>query len=223
MADAYTVIGNIAHRVCPHPLWDVYRGWIETNNLPEQSLRTASDFVTTHPVPILPGDAALSEPLLTRLLAEGIPDPDIAVFVIARILFGLVVLRTYLGLKPSHDAHIWRLWLGGELRRRYTTAERALQACTTIRVGASAKGVLDVIPHNGPSRPSFKITPSLEPCTDDDASLVEHLQIHWSESSNQWLSGQGIPPLAKATTTQVTPRPRPKRCTGKLQPASGAC
>jgi len=217
MNDAFPMILNIAFRACNHPLWDVYQKWAKPKGPSGRRLQTASDFVAVHSVPILPGDAALSQPLLTRLLEERVPDPDTAVFVIARTLFDLVTLRTYLGLKPSHDAHIWRLWLEGCLRKRPTTAERALQACTTIRIGASANGTLNSIPYNRPGRSGFKIIPSLEPCVDNDASLVDCPRVSWSESSEQQLSCPGMPSLVKVTTTESRPRPRPTRRARELQ------
>ena len=220
MTDAFPVIHNIARRACHHPLWDVYKKWLKTNNPSERSLRIASGFMAEHSVPVLPGDAALSEPLLARLLREEVPDPDIAVFVIARTLFDLVVLRTYLGLQPSHDAHVWRLWMEGRLKRRPTTAERALQACTTIRTGISANGIINSIPYNEPGQSNFKI-PCLESCIDDDISLVEFPQTHWLESSEQQLSGPGIPAFVKVTMTEPRPCPRPTKRAWKLQPASG--
>lgn len=217
MIDAFPMVLNIARRACHHPLWDVYQKWVKANSPSEQSLRATSDFMAVHLVPILPGDAALSEPLLTRLLGEAVPDPDTAVFVIARILFGLVALRTYLGLQPSHDAHIWRLWLEGRLKKRPTVAERVLQACTTIRMGSDANGIVSSIPYSESDQSGFKIIPCLEPCADDDSLLVDYPQIHWLESSEQQLSSPGAPSFVEAAMVESRSRPRPTKRARKPQ------
>jgi hypothetical protein len=204
MDDAFPAILAIARRISHHPLWDVHQQWVEVNYAPGRDLQTASKFMAMHSVPILPGDAGLSEPFLTRLLQMKVQDPGTAVFVIARILLNLVVLRTYLGLQPSHDAHVWRTWRAGALKRRYTAAERALQACTTIRTGVGVDGFIKSRPYTGP-RP--KIVACLEPCVDADPLLIDHPQVNWSESPDQILSGQGIHP---AEESNPKPRGRPQ-------------
>lgn len=212
MDDAFPAILAIARRVCHHPLWDVYQQWTEANGAPGHILRTASNFTAAHPVPILPGDAGLSEPFLARLLQIGVRDSAKAIFVIARTLFYLVILRTYLGLQPSHDAHIWRIWRAGTFRRRFTPAERALHACTTVRTGVCADGSIKSRPHSGIR---LKIVPFQETHAGADSSLIDHPEVNWLESSEQMLSNQGRY-RAEESSPKHTNRPRPTKRTPRL-------
>lgn len=205
MDDALPTILTIARKVHCHPLWDVYQQWTEANGSLGRNLRLSSEFMTAHSVPILPGDAGLSEPFLARLLQMGVQDSGTTVFVIAQILFHLVILRTYLGLQPSHDAHIWRTWRSGAFKRRYTPAERVLQACTTIRIGVGVDGSIESRPNTGSH---FKIVPCSEDCVDADTLLIEHPEVNWLESSEQMLSGQGVH-HAEESSPKCRGRPRP--------------
>ena len=62
------------------------------------------------------------------------PNRDLLIFGVARVLFELVIIRSYLGLPPAHDAHIYEAWSKKLLQRRFTQEEHALEACRTNRV-----------------------------------------------------------------------------------------
>ena len=219
MDDAFPAILAIARKVHYHPLWDIYQQWVKANGPIGRNLGIASVFTAAHSVPILPGDAGLSEPFLTRLLQLGVQDSGAAVFVIAQILFHLVVLRTYLGLRPSHDAHIWRIWRADAFKRRYTPAERVLQACTTIRIGVGVDGSIKSRPYTGSH---LKIVPCLEDCVDIDALLIEHPEVDWLESSEQMLSGRGVHHVEESSPKR-SGRPRPVKRVPRLPSDSGHC
>jgi hypothetical protein len=207
MENAFPSILSIALTNRHHPLWDMFRQWNESAGLSGNKIHKAAAFLSSHPVPILLGDAALSEPLLARLARRGVYNED-AVFVIARILFGLVALRTYLGLQPPHDAHIWRVWSEGKFKRRLTPAERALEACTTTRIAVGAEGAIQSIPFHKSLQLGFKIIPCTDPCTEDDSLLVDYPPTSWEKAQDCQLSG----PEATATSGSVAkPRPRPTR------------
>ena len=212
MEDAFPSILSIACLRHHHPLWDLFRQWNEPTGLPGNKTHKASNFLSSHPVPILLGDAALSERLLVRLVQRGVSDED-AVFVIARILFGLVTLRTYLKLQPSHDAHIWKIWSEGKFKRRLTPAERALEACTTTRTAVGTRGAIQSIPCHRLRQLGFKIIPGPDPCIGDDSFLVDYPPTTWEQGQNYQLSRQG----ATATPEPVA-KPRPLPVKRKRQP-----
>ena len=207
MEDAFSTILSIAVTTRQHPLWDLFLKWTRSNGTSSRKIRTASDFLSSHPVPILPGDAALSEPLLARLVRNGVSED--AVFVIARILFGLVVLRTYLELQPSHDGHIWKMWSEGKFRRRLTPAERAFEACTTTRTGIGADGTIQSTPSNGLHRLGLRIIPCADPCVEDDSFLVDYPPVSWEQGKDYQLSGPRTGETS-GLTSGLTSKPRPR-------------
>lgn len=212
MEDAFPSILSIARSDRHHPLWDFFHQWNGAAGLPGDKMHKASNFLSSHPVPILLGDAALSEPLLVRLVQSGVSDND-AVFVIARILFGLVTLRTYLELQPSHDAHIWKVWSEGKFKRRLTPAERALEACTMTRTAAGTLGAIQPIPCHRSHRLGFKIIPSPDPCTETDSFLVDYPPTHWEQGQDCQLSRLGA-----TETLEPVAKPRPRPVQRKRQP-----
>lgn len=142
--------------------------------------------------------------MLTR---HGVSDTD-AVFVIARLLFGLVTLRTYLDLQPSHDAHIWTMWSEGKFKHRLTPAERALEACTMTRSAVGTGGAIQSIPYHRSCQLGFKIIACTDPCIKDDSFLVDYPPTRWEQSQYFQLSGPGA---TETPELGVRPRPRPKR------------
>lgn len=211
MEDALPSILSIALTACHHPLWDLFRQWTRSNGSGKK-IHKASDFLSSHQVPILPGDAALSEPFLVRLTRNGVSDTD-AIFVIARILFGLVTLRTYLRLQPSHDAHIWKLWSEGKFKRKLTPAEKALEACTMTRTEVGAGGTIQPIPSLRLRQ--LQIVPCTDLCVEDDSLLVDYPSTCWEQSQDYQLSGPGTTEMSELA---AKPKPRPKPVKRKRQP-----
>jgi hypothetical protein len=214
MENAFHSILSIALTTCHHPLWDLFRQWT-TLHRSDKKIHEASNFLSSHPVPILLGDAALSEPLLTRLTRCGVWDKA-AVFVIARILFGLVTLRTYLRLQPSHDAHIWKLWSEGKFKRRLTPAERALEACTMTRTEVGGGGTIKPIPSLRLRK--LNIIPCMDPCIEDDTLLVDYPPTSWEESQDHQLSGPGATEMQELKSK---PRPKPRLAMRQREPDEG--
>ena len=212
MEEAFSTILSIALATHHHPLWDLFRQWTKSNRTSGRKIRTASDFISSHPVPILPSDAALSETLLARLVRYGVSDRD-AIFVIARTLLGLVILRTYLKLQPSHDGHIWKVWLEGGFKRRLTPAEGAYEACTMTRTGVDTDGAIRSIPSRGLHRLGLQITPCEDPCTEDDSLLVNCPHISWEQGQDYQLSGPRT-----TGTPGPTAKPRPLPVKRKRKP-----
>ena len=139
----------------------------------------AVDFHRSHPIPTLPSDATIVTPYLKKLVAEVgvVPNRDLLIFGVAKVLFELVIIRSYLDLTPAHDAHIYEAWSQRLLHRRFTPEERALEACRTDRVLIDGRVVAQT-----PSRlhrTGFKVKYSHTPLT--RSFIVDHGQITWEK------------------------------------------
>ena len=139
----------------------------------------AVNFHRSHPIPTLPSDATIVTPYLKKLVAEvGVaPNRDLLIFGVAKILFELVIIRSYLDLTPAHDAHIYEAWSKKLLYRRFTPEERALEACRTDRVLIDGRIVAQA-----PSRlhrTGFKVNYSDTPLT--RSFIVDHGPITWEK------------------------------------------
>lgn len=103
--------------------------------------RRSLDFILhsdRQPLPVLPGDSSLFEPLLETVsrLVSTLPaidgmhtTPWEMVYIVGTILFDLVIVRTYLRRTPGDDNIIWNLWWNQRrLRRNWLPGEVALAA-----------------------------------------------------------------------------------------------
>jgi hypothetical protein len=161
----------------------------------------AVDFHRSHPVPILPSDATLVTPHLQKLMGEvGVaPNRDLLIFGVAKVLFELVILRSYLDLTPAHDAHIYEAWGQKLLHRRFTSEERALEACRTDRIPIDGRIVA-----RAPGRlhrTGFKVDYSNTPLT--RSFTVDHGSITWQERPQYWLGTDKTQPSRPLPTKKA--------------------
>ena len=131
LSNAYPRVLQIITGTVPHPIMDFIKDVaLESTGT---KIDQAVNFHRSHPIPTLPSDSTLVTPHLQKLIGEVgvVPDRDLLIFGVAKVLFELVIIRSYLGLNPAHDAHIYEAWSQKLLCRRSTPEERALEACRT--------------------------------------------------------------------------------------------
>ncbi|KAF4615780.1 hypothetical protein D9613_012399 [Agrocybe pediades] len=128
----FYAVSQVLRGQADHPIMKLYREWrSETPCHYHGGLRVAAEqrfdqiqrFNGFFDIDILPGDQSLIQPFLVDLdiSLKGFDDDDIRrdASMIANILFGIVILRIYLGCPPHCDLQVY--WLA----RRFSSTEKA--------------------------------------------------------------------------------------------------
>jgi len=177
ISDAYPKVLEIITGKISHPIIKFSKD--ATMESTGTKIDQAVNFHRSHPIPILPSDATIVTPYLKKLMAEvGVtPNRDLLIFGVAKVLFELVIIRSYLNLTPAHDAHIYEAWSQRLLHRRFTPEERALEACRTDRVLIDGRIVAQTPSHL--HRTGFKVKYSNTLLT--RSFIVDHGPIVWEK------------------------------------------
>ena len=199
LSNAYPKVLEVVTGILPHPIMEFVKN--ATMELPGTKIDQVVNFHHSHPVPILPSDATLITPYLQKLVGKVgvVPNKDILVFGIAKVLFELVVVRSYLGLTLAHDAHIYEAWSQKLLHHRFTPEERALEACRTNRVLINEK-IVPQTPSRLP-RTGFKVIYSNIPPA--HSFIVDHGPIIWEERPQHSLGTDQPLPLCPLPTRRT--------------------
>lgn len=142
--NGFSSVLDIVTGVTEHPLMDKYKAHMsakirafkkkypqsEINDDVLYDLRAQMSFK----VPVLPGDLSLVEQFVVDLLIEIsrrklTGDDKCAATAMAKILFSLIIVRTYLDRPSDNDLDIYELVNSARLVRIWTSHEQALAAC----------------------------------------------------------------------------------------------
>ena len=225
----------------PHPIMNLFSSFMEQQRTEFRSTHSGRDPTTgdLHKAalgqpfsgPVLRGDASLADEFIVNLQcqimkhsesAELANERAISGIHVSKILFHLVILRTYLSRPPDNDLDIFELVRDNCISRIWTTHEQALAACHG-EDDTSATAKFDTQP--SPSLWGVKVV------QEDSSQLPPDLPLVAVQPPVVWTNRPGLiggtrkpqcyrpPYLHKAP---LGPRPKPKPAYGKFseKPAS---